>query len=59
MTEQFLHGADILSSLEDVGCEAVAEGMGGHPIWDPRLASRVAHGSLDLLGIDVMASYGP
>ena len=28
--KEFLYGADVVSALEEVGCEAVAEGVGAH-----------------------------
>ncbi len=33
MSEEFLYGADVVAILEEVGCEGVAEGVGGDGLF--------------------------
>jgi hypothetical protein len=47
VSEEFLDGADIVASFEQMGSEGVAEGVGGDPLWDAGLdGSRLNGGRL-------------
>ena len=57
MPEQFLHGADIVSALNEVGSEGVAEGMAGGALVDLHGLYRFFGGALDGSVGPMMASF--
>jgi len=56
MSEEFLHGSDIVAIFKEVRGEAMAEGVAGHALVDPRPASGFFDGLLETALADVMAA---
>ena len=59
MTQQFLHCADIVSILQEVGCEAVPQRVGVRGFRDVGLCNRLLHGLLNYGFVHVVASRNP
>jgi hypothetical protein len=56
MTEEFLNSPDVISIFQNVGREAVAEGMTTGVSIDSCQADCCLHCSLNVVGVNVMAS---
>ena len=47
MTQQFLHGADVIMLLQHLRCETVTQHMWRHPLVELRLGRRRFDGNLE------------
>ena len=56
MAEQSLNGADIVIGLQQMGGEAVSEGVRGDPLDDPGLLHRLLNGVLDMRFVQMVPS---
>ncbi len=56
MAQEFLHGADIVTLLEQMGGEGVAERVAGRPLGDAGRQHRVLHRTLRDRFMQVMAA---
>jgi len=55
---RLLDGADVVTALEEVGGEGVAEGVAARALVDPRLPDGAGHGALDVGLVVMMATLG-
>jgi len=55
MTELFLHGTDIRTRFEQVGCERVPQPVTGYVLFDSRIKGSLFYRAVDFGFIDVMA----
>jgi len=55
VSQQLLHGADVVALLEEVSGEGVAKGVGGNPFGDPGRPGCLTDGLLDAAGVEVVA----
>ena len=46
VTQQFLNGSDVITTLQKVSCEAVSEGMWADRLGEARMASCLLNGPL-------------
>ena len=56
MAEQFLHRSNVMSRLQDVGREAVPQGMAADRYINPSGPSRISEGALEDVLVEVVRS---